>query len=64
MLTATFQEDVPLNMFVFPVAESAALPEAFAEHAQIAEDPFILDPAEVEAGRDAWTDRWVEIVLR
>ena len=64
MLTATFQEDVPLNMFVFPVAESAALPEAFVEHAQIAEDPFILDPAEVEAGRDAWTDRWVEIVLR
>ncbi len=64
MLTPTFQDDVPLNMFVFPVAESATLPEAFVEHAQIADDPFILDPAEVEAQRNAWTDRWVEIVLR
>ena len=64
MLTPTFQDDVPLNMFVFPVAESATLPAEFVEHAQIAEDPFILDPAEVEAQRNAWTDRWVEIVLR
>ena len=64
MLTPTFQEDVPLNMFVFPVNSEAALPPEFVEHAQIAEDPFILDPAEVEAQRNAWTDRWVEIVLR
>ncbi len=64
MLTPTFQNDVPLNMFVFPVADSATLPAEFVEHAQIAEDPFILDPAEVEAQRNAWTDRWVEIVLR
>ena len=64
MLTPTFQDDVPLNMFVFPVIESATLPEAFVDHAQIAEDPFILEPSEVEAQRDAWTDRWVEIVLR
>ncbi len=64
MLTPAFQQDVPLNMFVFPVLESAALPEVFAEHAEIAEDPFMLDPAEVEAQRDAWTDRWVQIVLR
>ena len=64
MLTATFQNDVPLNMFVFPVISGATLPEVFAEHAEIADDPFILDPAEVEAQRNAWTDRWVEIVLR
>ena len=64
MLTETFQNDVPLNMFVFPVLESATLPPEFVAHAQIAEDPFMLDPAEVEAQRNAWTDRWVEIVLR
>ena len=46
------------------MAGSATLPAEFVEHAQIAEDPFILDPAEVEARRNAWTDRWVEIVLR
>ena len=64
MLTETFQNDVPLNMFVFPVIESATLPPEFVAHAQIADDPFMVDPAEIEAQRNAWTDRWVEIVLR
>ena len=64
MLTPTFQNDVPLNMFVFPVATTATLPDVFVAHAEIADDPFMVDPAEVEAQRNAWTDRWVEIVLR
>jgi len=64
MLTPQYQNDVPLNMFVFPVADSATLPEVFEKHAQIAEDPLMIDPAEVEAQRDAWTDLWVETVLR
>ena len=64
MLTETFQNDVPLNMFVFPVIEGATLPDVFVEHAEIADDPFMVDPAEVEAQRNTWTDRWVEIVLR
>ncbi|MDW3219180.1 MAG: thiamine ABC transporter substrate-binding protein [Acidimicrobiales bacterium] len=63
LLTPTFQDDVPLNMFVFPVSDEATLPPAFVEHARLSDDPLILDPAEVEANRDEWTDRWVEIVL-
>ncbi len=64
MLTPTFQEDVPLNMFVFPVHEGAQLPPEFVEHAQIAENPLTIDPATIEANRNAWTERWVELVLR
>lgn len=64
MLGETFQNDIPLNMFVFPVNVDATLPPEFVEHAEIADDPFMVDPAEIEAQRDAWTDRWVEIVLR
>ena len=64
MLTPTFQNDVPLNMFVFPVIDDAVLPAEFVEHAEIAEDPYMVDPAEVEAHRNDWTDRWVEVVLR
>ena len=63
LLTPTFQNDVPESMFVFPVAGSATLPPVWAEHAQLADDPLILAPAEIEANRDAWTERWVEIVL-
>lgn len=64
MLTPTFQDDVPLNMFVFPVSDAATLPQAFVDHAEIAEDPFILEPAEVEEKRNEWTERWVQLVLR
>ncbi len=63
MLTPTFQNEVPLSMFVFPAIESAVLPPEFTDHARLADHPHLLDPAEIEANRDAWVDRWVEIVL-
>ena len=64
MLSETWQNDVPLNMFVYPVIESATLPPPFVEHTAVPPHPLMLDPAEIEANRDAWTERWVEIVLR
>lgn len=63
MLSPTFQEDLPLSMFVFPVVDGTPLPPEFVEHAAVAAEPLVLDPAEIEANRDAWTERWVEIVL-
>jgi thiamine transport system substrate-binding protein len=63
MLTPTFQEDVPLNMFVFPALEAAELPPEFVEHTEVPTDPQIIAPADIEANRDAWVERWVEIVL-
>lgn len=63
MLSPTFQQDLPLSMFVFPAVEATPLPAEFVEHAQVPTDPLVLDPAEIEANRDAWTERWVEIVL-
>jgi len=63
MLTPTFQNDIPLNMFVFPVSDRATLPQVFVDNVTIASDPAILDPATIEANRDEWTARWVEIVL-
>ena len=64
MLSETWQNDVPLNMFVYPVIDSATLPPEFLAHTAVPENPLMLDPAEIEANRDAWTERWVEIVLR
>ncbi len=64
MLSDTFQEDIPLNMFVFPASGSAQVPEVFAEHAVAVDRPLSLDPALIAAERDNWTRRWVEIVLR
>lgn len=64
MLSEPFQEDVPLQMFVFPVNEEAELPELFAEFAQTPENPVTVDYAEIEANREQWIEAWTETVLR
>lgn len=64
MLSPAFQEELPLNMFVFPVREDIMLPEVFAEYALIPENPAHVDPAEIEANREEWIQAWMEVMLR
>ncbi len=64
MLSTTFQEDMPLQMFVFPVNPEAALPEEFVKYAQIPDQPARLDPALIAANREKWIEAWTETVLR
>ena len=64
MLSVAFQEDLPLNMFVYPVREDIELPEVFAEFAEIPENPATVDPAEIEAHREEWIQAWSEAMLR
>ena len=64
MLSETFQADIPLNMFVMPANSSVELPEVFAEHMVEPVTTYQMDPAEIEANRSKWTERWVDIVLR
>jgi thiamine transport system substrate-binding protein len=64
MLGGTFQEDIPLHMFMFPANENASLPEVFAEFAVIPEHPADVDYADIEANREAWIEAWTELMLR
>ncbi len=64
MLSEAFQEDLPLNMFVFPVRADVELPAVFAEFATIPEAPAVVDPAEIEQHREAWIQAWTEVMLR
>jgi thiamine transport system substrate-binding protein len=64
MLSTRFQEDVPLNMFVFPVNRDAVLPPDFERFAVVPESPLALPPEEIEANREQWVDEWTQIVLR
>ena len=64
MLSVAFQEDVPLQMFVFPVHPLAQLPEAFVEAAQIPDQPASLDPSLIAEKREAWIEAWTELVLK
>jgi len=64
MLGQTFQEDIPLNMFVYPANTQAALPEVFVKHSLLPENPALISPADISANREAWIETWTEIVLR
>ncbi|MEM8924676.1 MAG: thiamine ABC transporter substrate-binding protein [Actinomycetota bacterium] len=63
MLSDTFQADIPLNMFVAPANADVPLPEVYLDHDAAPTDYWTLMPAEIEANRADWTERWREIVL-
>jgi thiamine transport system substrate-binding protein len=64
MLSPIFQEDMPLQMFVFPVNPHAELEEVFVEHLAFAEDPAYMDPESIGENRERWIQEWTETVLR
>jgi len=64
LLSKRFQEDMPLNMFVYPVREDARVPKVFAQYGPQAEDPETMDPAKIAANRDQWVKSWTSLVLK
>jgi thiamine transport system substrate-binding protein len=64
MLSKSFQEDIPLQMFVFPANATAELPEVFIKHAVVADKPVMVSPSAIEANRDSWIEAWTNVVLR
>jgi len=64
MLSPTFQEDIPLQMYVFPVNPNAELDETFQRYLTIPDAPAFLSPADIAAHREQWINAWTETVLR
>jgi thiamine transport system substrate-binding protein len=64
MLTETFQADVPLSMFVYPVRTGIELPPEFTDHAVAPGEVAELAPEVIDASREAWIDAWTDVVLR
>jgi thiamine transport system substrate-binding protein len=64
MLGQQFQEDMPLQMYVYPVNPAAKLPQEFIKYAQIASQPATFDPAVIAANRDKWIADWTTTVLQ
>ena len=64
LLSVPLQEDIPLNMFVFPANENAAVPQEFIDHTVVPTNSKALDPAEIDAHLDRWIEEWTETVLR
>ena len=62
MLGKTFQEDMPLNMFVYPVNQTAQLPEVFVNFAQVAKIPAFISSTEIASNRDNWINEWTKVM--
>ena len=64
MLSKQFQEDMPLQMFVFPVNPDAKLDEAFVNYLAIPERTAVVSPEDIAANRERWLREWTQAVLR
>ena len=64
MLGKRFQEDIPLQMFVFPANQEAQLPDVFVRFAGVPQNPASISPQTIEANREAWIEAWTETILR
>ncbi|WP_369225888.1 thiamine ABC transporter substrate binding subunit [Streptomyces sp. R39] len=64
LVSREFQEDMPLNMFVYPVVEGASVPAEFTKYGPAAKDPETMAPAKIAANRDQWVKTWTSLVLK
>lgn len=63
MLSRTFQQDMPLQMYVDPVRKGAVEPPVFVKYGAKVPHPTTMAPAKIAAKRDDWVKAWTSIVL-
>jgi thiamine transport system substrate-binding protein len=63
MISEQFQQDVPLQMYVYPVRTGTPLPEVFTQWGPLAPHPVPMTPETIAANRDQWIKTWTNIVL-
>ncbi|MEE1793805.1 thiamine ABC transporter substrate-binding protein [Streptomyces sp. BE308] len=64
LISKTFQEDMPLNMFVNPVAKDAKLPELFTKFGATVDRPATLAPEKIAKNREQWVQSWHSLVVK
>jgi thiamine transport system substrate-binding protein len=64
MLSVPVQEDIPLQMFVFPANPNATIPEVFVKNIQIPENPGKMNPDTINQNREIWLAEWTTAILR
>jgi len=63
LLSRPVQEDIPLNMWVWPVRRDAALPDVF-KFAERPLEPAELSPEAIAKNRERWIAEWEAVVVR
>ncbi|MCK1822035.1 thiamine ABC transporter substrate-binding protein [Streptomyces sp. XM83C] len=64
LVSERFQEDMPLNMFVYPVLKGAKVPPEFTQYGPAAQNPETMAPEKIADHRDQWVKSWTSLVLR
>ncbi|MDJ0663753.1 MAG: thiamine ABC transporter substrate-binding protein [Acidimicrobiia bacterium] len=62
LLSVPVQEDIPLNMFVYPANSRAALPEVFTAFSPVPATPAAVAVDEIELNRETWINEWTDIL--
>ncbi len=63
MLSAKFQADMPLQMYVYPVLNGVPLPDAFVKYSPLPSQPVLLPADTIAQNRDRWIQAWTDAVL-
>ena len=63
LVSERFQQELALNLFVYPTNQAVELPQEFVDFAVVPETSRTLDPTLIDAERSAWIDEWTELVL-
>jgi thiamine transport system substrate-binding protein len=64
MLSVPYQENLPLNQFVYPINPQAKLPEVFEKWSSAAQGLANLTPETIGKNRERWIEEWTNEVLR
>jgi len=62
LLSIPVQEDIPLNMFVYPANSRAKLPEVFTDFSPVPVAPIEVGVETIEQNRDTWINEWTDIL--
>lgn len=63
LLSPEVQADIPGQMYMYPIDETAPLPQAWAAHAPLATEPFAVPAEKINANREEWIAAWTQTVI-
>lgn len=63
LLSDEVQQELPASMYVYPASTSASVPAEWEQFAPLADDPWSVDPAQIEANRDDYLREWTATVI-
>jgi thiamine transport system substrate-binding protein len=60
LLSVPVQEDIPLNMFVFPANSEAKIPQVFTDFSPVPVAPVTIGAETIEQNRERWINEWTD----